>query len=368
MGFKTRMVCVLALALFSSQCKKPHQVSTVAYIIGDTNDIHTIDAATAAKIPTAHLNSVVLIAVKLDEARRKFCSGTLVPASQADGNYRIITNHHCFTEDQDSRREVPRELIPNHCEKLKVYFGFYKDQIAKRTVGECLPGTFRSDYEGDLAVFTLKANPAAPYQPATFWPDDKIPAKRKARIIHFPIIEETDAKSQESLAWEETMGIALPVAQITDTNCETVGLFSQSEWGLDKALGMGIKHTCDQKKGSSGSSLWDVETNTMLGVNWGGISLTYDRGANPETYNVATRGYYVQAFLRGDLGTEKAKIVLGTELPDHDKKMNRASNNTKKALKTGCGVLGAEGLGVHFVYQIMLILVPILGVLRRKKN
>lgn len=364
MSLNTRMVSLFALALFLTQCKRPNQISTVAYIIGN-NDIRTVDSSTAAKIPTEHLNSVVLIAVKLDESRRKFCSGTIVSGSQADNNYRIITNHHCFTEDGVSRREAPRELIPNHCENLKVYFGFYKDQVAKRTVGECLPGSFRSDFEGDLAVFTLKQNPTEPYKPATFWPDDKIPAKRKARIIHFPIVEADEPNAADKVAWEETMGISLPLGQITDTNCETVGLFSQNEWGLDKALGMGIKHTCDQKKGSSGSSLWDVETNTVLGVNWGGISLTYDNSLIPETYNVATRAYYVQAFLRGDLANEKAKITLGTELPDHDKKISRASNNTKKALKTGCGALGADGFGIQII-SFMLLFVPFIALMRRK--
>lgn len=365
MSLNTRMVGLLALALFLTQCKRPNQISNVAYIIG-TNDIRTVDSSNAAKIPSNHLNSVVLIAVKLSEDRRKFCSGTIVSGAQPDSNFRIITNHHCFTEDQDNRREIPRELLPNHCELLKVYFGFFKDQTAKRTVGECLPGSFRSDYEGDLAVFTLKQNPAEPYKPATFWPDDKIPSKRKARIVHFPKIEDDDPDKEKKEAFEPTMGMQLPLAQVTDTNCETVGLFSQNEWNLDKALGMGIKHTCDQKKGSSGSSLWDSETNTILGVNWGGISLTYEDSITPETYNVATRAYYVQAFLRGDLASEKAKIALGTEIPDHDKKISSASNNTKKALKTGCGVVGADGLGIRFLWTFMVFLAPIIAVVRRR--
>lgn len=365
MSLSTKMVSLLALALFITQCKRPNQISTVAYIIG-SNDIRTVDSSTAARTPDAHLNAVVLIAVKLDDSRRKFCSGTIVEGSQPDNNYRIITNHHCFTEDHASRRDVPREPIPNHCENLRVYFGFYKDQIQKRTIGECLPGSFRSDYEGDLAVFTLKENPADMYKPATFWPDDKIPAQRKARIIHFPIVEADEPRAGEKLAWEESMGIALPVAQITDTNCETVGLFNQNEWNLDKALGMGIKHTCDQKKGSSGSSLWDVQTNTVLGVNWGGISLTYNDSITPETYNVATRAYYVQAFLRGDLSAEKARITLGTELPNHDKKMSKASSNTKKALKTGCGALGVDGFGTQIFWTFVLLLVPFITVTRRK--
>src|SRR5690606_36021161 len=91
----------------------------------------------------------------------------------------------------------------------------------------------------------------------------------------------------------------LPAASITDNDCRTLGGFAVDEWNLDRTLPFSIKHTCDLLHGSSGSALVDIETEKILGVNWGGIKIQY--GDKSETVNAATAAPYVIAFLTNKL-------------------------------------------------------------------
>lgn len=352
-----RFAIAFSVALSAlTACKKAPSVSHASYIIGGTDDIETIEGSVRDEIPAAHLNSAVVIAIRLNDSQtKKYCSGTLIDPAGPSENPRIITNHHCFTEGGESTASIPRETIPDPCGNVFVHFGFIKGATAQSALGRCQPGSFRNDFEGDLAVFTLDKAPGAPYKPAKFW-QGEVPGGRKARIVHHPMIEDTSRRRQEDVVHDATLGIDLPVAQVTRSNCQTIGLFPQTEWGLDKALGMGIKHTCDQRKGSSGSSLWDVETNTILGINWGGIILSYADSSDSETYNVATRAPYVLAFLDGNLDRMKAEIAMGTALPDREAKIASAGAKTKRALRTGCGMIGHGKSSTHSMILLLVII------------
>lgn len=365
------LLAISALLAALTGCKKAPQVSTTSYVIGDSDDIETVEGRVREEIPEKHLNANVLLGIRIDDVRRKFCSGTLIEGATPEENPRIITNHHCFTDDGNGRGAIPRSTVKDPCGSVFVHFRFIKGETDSSPKGRCLAGSFRNDYEGDLAVFTLAESPGSRYKPAKFW-SGEVDGGRQARIVHHPSLSDTGGEARENQVYDPTLGVSFPVAQVTRHNCTTVGLFPQVEWGLDKALAMGVKHTCDQRKGSSGSSLWDVETETILGINWGGIVLTYNnRTEDSETFNVATRAPYVLAFLEGRLEQVKGEIAMGTELPNNEAKLSSAGAKTKEALRTGCGVIGhGENNSFNAVLLLFVLASPLFIILagRLKKR
>lgn len=286
---------IFVVSILLSTCKQITTVSTTAYVIGP-NDINTVTQDNVTKIPPSVQEAAVLLTITINHGKRKFCSGTLIPG-EPGANYRILTNHHCFAPEEDDKRKVTDEIVENACEGARVFFGFFRDQLDTREVGRCLPGTFRNDFQGDLAIFTLEQNPTERFKPAEFWAEAEVPGGRQGLIMHFPAIDSSDPEAEKNLVLEPEAGIKVPVAQITTNDCETLGPFPAQEWQLDKSLKMGFKHSCDLKKGSSGSGLWDAETGRLIGVNWGGITLKYTDPDRTEVFNVATNISYVKLFL-----------------------------------------------------------------------
>lgn len=365
----TLLLTIMMLMSIVVGCKAARKLTRAAYIIGPTNEIVAVEPKMTKDIPPAHLRSVVLLVLNLDEKHRKFCSGTLIDPAADATQLRVLTSHHCFTDEVDDNNAVPREFVPQACQKTTVIFGFFKGMTQNRALGLCAENSLMSDYEADIAVFTLKANPDPVYQPAKLWAGTDIPMNRAARIIHFPTIDASDPNANQNLVYEKAVGISLPVAQITDKDCFTKGPFAESDWHLDRALGFGVKHTCDQKKGSSGSALFDVETNTILGVNWGGIIIN-DQFNNQETFNVATRADYVRAFLAGDTTKEKDKVAMGSQFPEDQGQTKRAGERMQRVLSgTACGTIGsmADGSTLPFIAQL-LFLTPALWVFRRRSK
>ena len=351
-----RFLClVLTAGLCSSiiSCKKRRVITVpAAYIIG-SNDIQTLSAERRKELPPDLLYSVVLLTTKVSNNKRKFCTGTLIPAQSGEENFRVVTNHHCFAHADDDG-QVNRELFPGHCSTTQVYFGFFKGNVKERKVYTCLEGSFRSDYDGDLAVFTLNENPPGPFKPGVLWSGDENADNKEAFVIHFPGMDDS---SRDDQVFEPTSGISLPVGRITESNCITKGRFPPGEWHLDKSLPMGIRHTCDQLKGSSGSALWDKGTRTILGVNWGGIKLLYGGDAE-RTFNVATRAAYVQAFLANDLQSHNALDSVARSEPDQEE-------NQKTKLPF-CGVTGVGHSPI--VWNLLPLLLPLLHHRRRRSR
>ncbi len=332
------------MAAVVSACKKPVVVSNWAYIVGDSNDIVTIGDDPTQEIPAAHLNAAVVLTTNIDSSRRKFCSGTMIASDAAEDTYRIVTSRHCFAPSDNEDRESENQLLEGACESTKAFFGFYRHEIDQREIGKCRVGSLRTDLEGDLAVFHLEKNPSDKYQPSTFWSNGPTPLTgRRARIVHFPTVDREVDGNNDKVVYETEAGTFLPLGQLTTANCEISGTFDPIDWNLDTALAFGIKHTCDQKKGSSGSSLWDAETNTILGINWGGISITYNNPLRTETWNVATNADYVNLFLKAEHEPEKAKIL--SQKPDPgsyqsaDSTQATKSNGVNKRLRIGCGTV-----------------------------
>jgi V8-like Glu-specific endopeptidase len=330
---------------------------SAGYIIGDTNDIKPLDKTNASSVSQKHLNAAVVLATILDGGKRKFCSGTLIGPENGKQNLRVITNYHCFSSEEETDERVLQDisLTDTRCENTKVFFGFVKDQIEQREMSACAPGSMRFDAEADLAIFEITQNPSSKFSPAEVFSGDEVPAGRVVSIVHFPSI---DNSSSDSLVFEKTVGFKLPVAQLTVDNCTTLGYFPASEWYLDPTLKMGIKHTCDQKKGSSGSSLWDKETDTILGVNWGGISLNYKDPPRVEQFNVATEAKYLRAFIAND--TNAVNTIRQQKSADVIRANQEQSGGSQKTevkiKKKFCGMIGASGPAGSFALVIMMLL------------
>lgn len=363
-----RSVFCVFLPLFSiffiESCKPRAQLSTTAYIIGPTNDISTISKPDEKGLSSDSLNSSVLIITIIDKNKRKYCSGTLIEPESAGKMYRIITNHHCFANVDDKTGVADSNLISGYCDNTKVYLGFYKYGLENREVVRCQPGSFRNDPKADLAVFTLQKNPSSRYVPASFWKYGKVPAGRKATIIHFPAVDVGDKNYAESMVFDAAAGIRLPVGQQTLENCVTQGSFEERFWSVDIALKVGIKHSCDQKKGSSGSALRDVESGSILGVNWGGIQLKV--AGKDETYNVATTASHVLNFINNRVmfgeGMSSADSAIGKSVKHESNiAVEESKGGKNKGILSICGMIRSiDGktniFGVNFSLFLLFIL------------
>ena len=251
----TLVVCALFQLV---GCKPSHALlrDSAGYILGPTSQIQILGDTQKKELSTKHLAAAVLLTTIVDKTTRKYCSGTLIGPQAGKTNDRIVTNHHCFSVEEAADL-IKQDAVPTDdlCAKTKVFFGFIKGTTNTREVRDCAAGTLRFDTDADLAIFEVSQNPTQDrFAPADIFDGDTVEAGRKASVIHFPTITNGDTAD---MVYEPEAGYYLPVAQVTLNNCATLGSFPPDEWYLDTTLKMGIKHSCDQTKGSSGSALWD---------------------------------------------------------------------------------------------------------------
>ena len=332
-------LCFIGLMAVSSgltACKKkPFTISTDAFILGPKSNIYVVGSGNRSQINPRVLNASVLIATRLKPNEVKFCSGTLIASDQPGGNLRVLANHHCFA-NVDDEGVATTVLLPQACVNTKVYLGFSAGQTSSSTIADCLPGSLRTSFDGDLSVFRLASAVPAQFQPLTIADPNIQVAGRTAMIVHYPDIPEAMVAAPDG-------GPRLPLAQVTMDNCKVIGNFPIAHWQLDKSLPFSIKHTCDLTHGSSGSGLIDATTEQILGVNWGGIKINSQSGL--ETVNVATGANFVNAFL--NYNTAKLEQSAATELAQASNeqsakpKSSGVSLNTSGVMpkKSGCGIV-----------------------------
>jgi hypothetical protein len=319
-------------------CKQTSYVSTAGFILGPQSEIERLDNDKAGSEIKEIANSTVLIATKLSDDKRKFCSGTLIEGSadQKD-RLRVLTNFHCFAKT-DERGEVLPEFLEESCQHTSVYLNFTYDNAAEVEDVPCMLNSLSGDYTGDIAVFTLAKAIDDNYKPLSFWKDDGTIPGRDAFIIHHPDVKSNYIRVGKS-------GTQLPAASITENNCKTLPPFKRDEWPLDHTLPYSTPHTCDLIHGSSGSALLDKETGQILGVNWGGIEIKYK--SKSELYNAATRANYVQAFLSGDLKAIQKKVADSSSAGDNDASKKNKPLTDGTISKSICGVVsGGMGRGL----------------------
>ena len=343
---------LLLSALGLLACKPIKDVETAGYIIGE-NDIEVIKTK-ESDIKESILQASVVLTTEVDKNNRKFCSGTLVEGDQ--GTMRILTNHHCFVNDQNEGNSA--ELMAGHCKSTVVYFNFYQDRKDQRIIRGCAFGSFRSFKEWDLAVFALDRNPPENFAPAPLGTDEDVKPGDEAMIVHFPFVDKADPLYLEKTFLEPTSEIRIPYAQVTDKNCVIEGYFPKDQWSLDPTLPFSKKHTCDQKKGSSGSALWHKATGKVTGVNWGGIKLSYENRLERDIHNVATRMKVVKAFLNNE--TIESEVLEQDAPPS-----GVVETEAKSESMLSCGIVGL-GSESQVALLFLIGLWPL--AIRRKKT
>ena len=367
------LTLVVFLVVQLTGCKPSNKMffNSAGYIIGATDDIRTMTETEQKEVSAKHLAAAVLLTTMVDGAKRKYCSGTLLAPETGKTNYRVITNYHCFSAEESTERTMHDvSLTDGRCEKIKVFLGYIKASLDKREVRDCEVGSLRFDPEADLAIFELSQNPSERFGPAEIFTGDTIGIGRKASVVHFPSITEGN---MEDMVFEPQVGYKLPVAQVTIANCSTLGPFPPEEWYLDTTLKMGVKHTCDQKKGSSGSALWDDETDKIMGVNWGGITLNYSNPDRTEVYNVATEARYLRAFVDADtqflasFKEQSAEAVAKAQESGAGTTVVEKNSSKKLSLKK-CGSIGGALPLTPTLLVWGLLGLPLLGFFRRRKN
>ncbi len=324
--------CFLALiSLGTIACKPLANISTTAFILGNSDDIRKIEDHGEAEVPEAIKNAAVLISTALTGGGRKLCSGTLVAPADNDTTQspRVLTNHHCFA-NIDEHGDVKAEPLAEACVNTSVYLGFIAGNTKNATVLKCTQASLRSDVTGDLAVFTVTGTVPTQYKPLGVWPDADIAADRDAIVVHFPDV------AQNYIA-HGTPPIRLPVAAVTAANCQTSGDFPQSEWYLDSTLPFSLQHTCDLEHGSSGSALIDRDTLTILAVNWGGIKINYK--TNSRITNAGTKADYVGAFLNGSTAEIRHTRLASADATAANGDTGGKTSAKKNRLTAGCGTI-----------------------------
>lgn len=291
---------IVIIALLGSACRAQREISQPGYIIGPTNDIERLPDTDVENIdiPSAVLTKAIkasiLTVTELSNGKQKYCSGSLIAGRRAGDLPRIITNHHCFAKKiSGTSRSLP-EIVPEACKETSVYFDFsIEEEPLKR---KCKSGSLVTNFAADFAVFSLDDELPDDYEPFEIW-DGEVPANRTAFIIHHP-----SAKGSEQGRESETMlkgaGAYFPKKAITVNNCKVLGRFEEDFWSLNPNLPFGLRHTCDLVHGSSGSGLVDAASGELLGVNWGGITLTLNKVDRKD--NVASSAQFLREFVDSD--------------------------------------------------------------------
>ncbi len=291
---------VVGTALLSGACRARREISRPGYIVGPTNDIERLpeieieEIDVPPKVLRKAIKASVLTVTVQGDGKRKYCSGSLIGGRSAGDTPRIITNHHCFAEKRKgSDRSLPH-IIPEACENTTVYFSFEDDdEDSKPLSRKCRRGSLVTNFDADFALFSLDKPLPAEYEPFEIW-DGKVPPNRPAFIIHHPSAKES-RQGGESEAMLREEGVYLPKKAITVKNCRVLGPFDKNFWSLNPNLSVGLKHTCDLVQGSSGSGLIDVTSGKLLGVNWGGITLTINKSEHK--HNVASAAQFLRQFV-----------------------------------------------------------------------
>ncbi len=346
---------LISCGFILTSCKKKplFNISRTAYILGN-NDIKVAKAENVKDVAPEILNSTALIATWRKTGQVKFCSSIHIGPENDGENSRLVMNHHCFAETSEEGK-TQKELIEEACTETKVFFGFSEANNFETEVRGCTKGTLKTDPLGDIAVFTLDKPAPEGYPYLEFWDGDDNISERKAVILHHPNIP-------ENLKAPKDEDVKLPVAAITIDDCVTKGRFASTEWSYDPALAFSLKHTCDLKQGSSGSALIDLQTNKILGINWGGVRISYDNGVRED--NAATMASYVQAFLSGETeefikdlyrisGSSADSLLLGNSVPSEDGTKNR---NAKKQEKKDCATISLKSADQSFILLLILSL------------
>lgn len=352
MKINNRLQRIISVVVFSamgsaaSGCKPLADVSTTAFILGNSDDIRKIEDHGEAEVPEAVKSAAVLISTALSGGGRKLCSGTLLaPASDdATKSLRVLTNHHCFAKI-DEHGSVQADALPEACVGTSVYLGFVSGSTKNSTILKCKTDSLKTDATGDVAVFTIDGNVPSQYGPLNLWSQATIPNARDAIVVHFPDV------AQNYISFG-TPPVRLPVAAVTADNCQTAGDFPTNEWELDSTLPFSLQHTCDLEHGSSGSALVDRETLAILAVNWGGIKVNYK--ANSRITNVGTKADYVQAFLDGTAASLRAQRLQNSGDSARLSSSEKASSSKKNRLTAGCGTVGV-GNTARSMSQVVIL-------------
>jgi hypothetical protein len=300
------LLSAVALAV-SASCKQKGlpERSPLGYVLGPTNDISIFAANDPRLALYDFTSSAVLITTTLTDGKLKFCSGTLVAPAAGEKYLRILTNHHCFAAT-DKGGKATDEILGESCLKTKVFFDYVKGKTVGGLTADCAPGSLRTSFEMDLAVFSLNTNLPAKYRPLSIYGGDLSSLTGKpALVIHYPDLELSRESPGKGFP-------GLPVAAYTNNDCRILGTFSTQEAVLDRTLPFGLRHTCDLIQGSSGSALFDPTSGTIYGVNWGGIQINQTSGIS--TDNVATSAPFVKQFLAQKMGENlvyKAESLAG---------------------------------------------------------
>ena len=363
------VVATLSLLALVGGCKKAAQQGAYqGYIVGAGNDIVPITKDNEGSVPSRVLGASVLLATRSADGRVKFCSGVLIAPEGPADKPRVLSNHHCFAQTV-GESDVSTELMPEACIGTHVYFSLIRDEVSRETkFGTCLKGSLRTHFDADVAVFQLGEMPPPETTSLNLWSGADPATDRKALLVHYPDLTE----NLVTLASERAR---LPAAAMTVNDCKTLSTFDQSQWKLDHSLPYGLQHTCDLVHGSSGSALVDAGTQTILGLNWGGIKVKI--GQDTMTYNVATRARYISAFLRNDIQalSNPIKIVpasnpasiAGTnsaEQPQEEKSDKDLSGAIKSV---SCGTLGSGSQPSHtYLFLLAILASPLIAVASKK--
>lgn len=355
----------LVAAVFS--CKQARKVQYSGYIVGGTNDIVSVTPENQSSIPSRALNASVLLATHTSDGKIKFCSGVLIAADPATGKFRVLSNHHCFAQSA-GENDVSPKLLPEACTSTHIYFSLTKDSAADSSFSTCVPGSLRTHFDADVAVFSLVEPPPADATPLGLWTGpDPAPAGRKALIVHYPDISDNLVPMLSERA-------RLPAASVTLEDCKTSGVFDQGQWHLDHSLPFGIQHTCDLVHGSSGSPLIDAETLSIIGINWGGIKIKVNTVV--QTYNVATRARYIAAFLGNDIKALNDPVQISIDpgavagngsTPNVDEEKNK-KDLASAARKAACGVVGYSDSENSWLLKFFLLIPLLLLLFMRRRR
>lgn len=303
-GYMLRIcLCFLIIA-----CSSKKAAVHPGVIIGK-NDIMLLsevrgDQIAQEVLETAVKASVLVVTVLLDEDNGKsnliFCSGSLISAAEKTKNPRIVTNHHCLSERMADGKMLDK-LLPEACEQTLVYFNF---STAKEIlVRKCQPGSLRSSWDIDLAVFTLDTPMPEEHRPLQIW-EGSVPQRLKVFVVHHP---NTTTQNKQTLPYLNTLeaideGVTInalaPIKMITINDCLIIGGFSKDLWAQDPRYPYTMLHTCDLLSGSSGSGLLDLKSGKLLAVNWGSIPPSPD--TDGDDYNFASSAEFLQKFIAGE--------------------------------------------------------------------